>query len=665
VRVGAVLRAREISPNATAPRRPSWRAVASNIVEALAPNHRVGDAIDATLLAILDAQPGGHAYITREQRYHITNAAFRSWFGSVTGKHVRDVIGAAAYELERASLETALAGAPVSHDARIPDPEGRLRWVRTRYVPHVHGGEVVGVIASIEDVTEQKLAEEHLRILAHASKSLAGATDLRVMAREIAAGLVPILGDWCGLFVEVGGGLTEILAPALPEHDITERAESLAHHAAGEHALVSRWEDGAAIVVPLVGHGTRIGIAVIGAANADRWAPEDVHLVEELARRAGIALQSAVLLQEQREVNERLREADRRKDEFLAVLGHELRNPLAPIVTALDLLELRGAGFARERDVIRRHAEYMTRLVDDLLDVSRITRGKIDLNREPLVLASLIARAVEVTSPVLETRTHQLTIDVPEGLHVFGDAIRLTQVFSNLMINAAKYTPPHGRIEVSAHGDDQHVIVAVKDNGMGIPPELMPTMFEPFVQGARTVERAKGGLGLGLALVKSLTQLHDGTVTAQSKGSGQGSTFVVTLPRHWPERMRHGGSATVATAGRLLLVEDNVDTAMIYGELLRQAGYEVSIAYDGPRALELAHHVRPELAVLDIGLPVMDGYELARHLREQFSSLRMIAVSGYGQNEDAARSREAGFEAHLAKPVDVEDLIRVLQGTVT
>ncbi len=368
--------------------------------------------------------------------------------------------------------------------------------------------------------------------------------------------------------------------------------------------------------------------------------------------------------------------ANRAKDEFLAILGHELRNPLAPILTALQIMRLRG-GDADEnaRTIIDRQLKHLVRLVDDLLDVSRVTRGKIELEREPIEVAEVLAKAIEMTSPLLEQRTHQLTVDVPRrGLVVSGDATRLAQVFANLLTNAAKYTEPGGHIDVRAAVDagGGEIVVTVRDSGVGISPEMLPRVFDLFVQERQELDRSQGGLGLGLAIVHSLVRLHGGSVGVRSDGRGRGSEFSVRLPRtelRVAERTSRAAAAAPVErpdhgqGRRVLVVDDNRDAADLLSESLGLLGFEVCVAYDGPSALEAADHFRPELALLDIGLPVMDGYEVARRLRDraELRDLRLVALTGYGQESDRRRSRDAGFHAHLVKPLDLNALAALLE----
>jgi PAS domain S-box-containing protein len=361
--------------------------------------------------------------------------------------------------------------------------------------------------------------------------------------------------------------------------------------------------------------------------------------------------------------------ADRRKDEFLAMLGHELRNPLAPIATALELMKLKGHGvLQKERDVIGRQVEHLSRLIGDLLDVSRITRGKIDLDRQVLEIGDVLAKALEMASPLLEKRMQRLVVDVARaGLPVDGDPTRLAQVFQNLLTNAAKYSDPRSQIVLRARGTAEQVIVELSDQGIGIAPDLMPRLFELFAQGSRALDRAEGGLGIGLTIAKSLCELHGGTIQAASAGPGQGSTFTVTLPRavhaELPVAARAGALvSTIVTGVRVLVVDDNVDAAQLLHEFLSSLGHQAAVAHDGAAALALAGSFHPDVAVLDIGLPVMDGYELARRLRAQRGGdkLRLIAVTGYGQEADRARARAEGFDHHLVKPIALEALMPLL-----
>jgi signal transduction histidine kinase len=354
--------------------------------------------------------------------------------------------------------------------------------------------------------------------------------------------------------------------------------------------------------------------------------------------------------------------ANRAKDEFLAMLGHELRNPLAPILTALQLLRLRNVeSGAREREVIERQVRHLVRLVDDLLDISRITRGKIRLRREPVDLSEAVSRAIEMTSPAMEERNHSVSVDVPRGLVVLGDSARLAQILANLLTNAAKYTDPGGDVRVTASQAGGSIAISVTDNGNGIAPEMMPRLFELFSQERQEIDRSQGGLGLGLAVVRGLVEAHGGSIGAHSDGKGHGATFTVQLPAAAatvPPAAEAARPSRAAEGKAVLVVDDNPDAADLLADSLRALGHDVRVAADGPSALELVRSFRPDVALLDLGLPVMDGFELARRLKEDPSlhSVALIAVTGYGQEIDRRRSRAAGFDAHLVKPVDVDAL---------
>jgi signal transduction histidine kinase len=365
--------------------------------------------------------------------------------------------------------------------------------------------------------------------------------------------------------------------------------------------------------------------------------------------------------------------ANRSKDQFLAILGHELRNPLAPILTALQLMSLRSdRSNLKERAVIDRQVRHLMRLVDDLLDISRIARGKIELRRQTLDLADIVANAVEATSPLLEQRHHLLEIDVPQALTVRGDATRLMQVVVNVLSNAAKYTEPHGQIRIDARRDGGQIVLRIADSGTGISADMLPRIFEMFAQERQALDRSRGGLGLGLTIVKSLVELHEGTVEAHSAGAGQGSEFVIRLPaatasfaEESPVLPDSTAPSRISSGRRILVVDDNVDAAKLLAEALQIVGHDTRVAFDGPGALGVAGEFQPDAALIDLGLPLMDGYELARQMIAAGDGCQppiLIAITGYGQVADRQNSEAAGFDAHIIKPVDVTKLISVLDG---
>ena len=356
--------------------------------------------------------------------------------------------------------------------------------------------------------------------------------------------------------------------------------------------------------------------------------------------------------------------ANRAKDEFLAMLGHELRNPLAPIVSGLELIRLRGAiDVRRELPVLQRQAQHLIHLVDDLLDISRIAHGKIELSRERVEAAVVIAAAVETTACLIEDRGHRLEVAVPAtGLELRADRARLAQAVTNLLHNAAKYTAPGGTITVEAERIGADIEIRVRDTGIGIAPAMLPRVFNLFVQERQAIDRAQGGLGLGLSIVRNLVELHGGRVAARSAGLGCGSEFILALPAV-AARMAAGTDSSSPRVMvpprpcRIMVVDDNEDAAELLAELLEQLGHTCQVAHDGAAALELVERLRPEVAILDIGLPAMDGYELAGHLRDRVGTrVQLIALTGYGQAGDRERAAQAGFDAHLVKPAAIQEL---------
>jgi CheY-like chemotaxis protein len=369
-------------------------------------------------------------------------------------------------------------------------------------------------------------------------------------------------------------------------------------------------------------------------------------------------------------MEEALKEADRRKDEFLAMLAHELRNPLSAIHNALQLARKsrKPEHLAWAQDVIGQQVKHLARLIDDLLDVSRITRGKIQLRRERQDLAPIIHRAVETVRPLIEARQHQLTVSLTSGpLRLEADPTRLEQILVNLLTNAAKYTEEGGRIRLTGRRDGGELVLAVRDDGVGIAPEMLPHVFEPFTQVARSLDRSQGGLGIGLTLVQKLAEMHGGSVSAASDGPGRGSEFTVRLPA--PREVPAPPEPQATAAGgagrglRILVVDDNRISARGLADLLGLSGHEVRTAFDGRAALDAARRHRPEVVLLDIGLPEMDGYQVAAQLRreEGLKDALIVAITGYGQEQDLRRSREAGFDRHLVKPVDLEALEELLR----
>ena len=377
---------------------------------------------------------------------------------------------------------------------------------------------------------------------------------------------------------------------------------------------------------------------------------------------------------ERKSVLRALEEASRQKDNFLAMLAHELRNPLAPVRNGLQLLRMvdpASEPAEQARAIMERQVDHLVRLVDDLMDVSRITRGKIEMRKEPVDLGSIVLSAVETSRPAIEAARHRFTLSLPaEPIVVDADFVRVAQVVANLLNNAAKYTDNGGEISLAAQREGGDAVIRVRDNGIGIPPEMMPRLFEMFAQSQDSLSRSRGGLGIGLALARTLVELHGGRIDAHSAGRARGTEFVVRLPVHLAgargAASRDGGRAASSAGGarrKVLVVDDNVDAAHTLQAVLRELGHEVEIAHDGASALAVARARRPEIVLADLSMPGMDGVELARELQRQpgFEGVRFVAVTGLGQDAARRRTREAGFAAHLVKPLSPEDLRKVLE----
>ncbi len=363
-----------------------------------------------------------------------------------------------------------------------------------------------------------------------------------------------------------------------------------------------------------------------------------------------------------------LKDADRRKDEFLAVLAHELRNPLAPIRYALEIVRMSPDGKITEeiRGMMDRQVTHLVRLIDDLLDVSRVSRGKIDLRRENVALQTALHAAIETSRPVIASGHHELTLDIPDApLLLNADVTRLSQVVSNLLNNAAKYTSPGGKISLTVRREDGEVTIAVEDNGVGIPEAMLPKVFELFTQVEKGIERSRGGLGIGLALASQLVELHEGSISAESPGAGLGSTFTVRLPLLPQGALAAGIASEPRVEGsslKVLIVDDNVSSAETTGRMLSMIGHETTLAFGGQEALEAARTFHPDVIMLDLGMPGMSGYDVCRELRRDpgFERTMLIAQTGWGQESDRRKTREAGFDHHLTKPVDLQELSRLL-----
>ncbi len=579
---------------------------------------------------------------------------------------------------------------------RVVWPDGQVRWLegrgRVRLGPD---GRAVAIAGVSLDITLRKQGEQDLTFLADASAELAGAGDLQATLDRVAQLAVPHFADWCAIDLLQEDGTLQRVAAAHVDPDKTRMAHELHRRwppdpdspagtwsvqRSGRGLLVQEitaemLDAGTAdpqllallrtlglrsyIGAPLNARGRTLGVLTfVTAESGRRYAAPELALAEDLARRAAVAIDNARLRAE-------LEEANRAKDVFLATLAHELRNPLAPIWNGLSIIRRAAADpqrIGQVAGIIERQVGQLSRLVDDLLDVSRIGRGKIELKQEPVSLVQVVGAAVEMSRPHIEAARHALSITYPdEPAELMGDPARLAQVFSNLLNNAAKYTRHGGRIAVLVEVDGDSLRVRVRDNGTGIAPEMLGRVFGLFTQVEHPSERHQGGLGIGLALVDGLVRLHGGRVQAHSEGVDRGSEFVVHLPRLQRGRPRpvaapadRPASAPAPGARRILVVDDNEDAASTLGDLLAMAGHAVEVAHDGRSAVEATGSFRPDVVLLDIGLPDISGYEVARRIRG-LGGVRqplLVALTGWGQAQDKQAAAEAGFDLHWTKPVD-------------
>jgi PAS domain S-box-containing protein len=541
------------------------------------------------------------------------------------------------------------------------------------------------------DIRSRKRTEEMLQFLAGASAALDRSLEYEETVRRLASLTVPRLADWVLLEVldesevlrpaavvhrdpacaeTVSRFLQVLAAPARVENQKrvpsaptrrTRVAEILGHTTAADPRtgpLLHRMGLVSAMAIPLRARGRLLGLMTL-VSSRRLYEERDMAHAEDFANRGSMALDNARLYRE-------AQESDRRKEEFLAVLAHELRNPMTPLLTCLELMRTgdpHPESLTRWREIMERQVRNLARLVDDLLDVSRITRGKIELQRQQVDVAVCIDRAIETARPLIQSRSILLEVSVEQGLALEADPLRLEQVLANLLHNAAKYTPEGGRVRVLASRHGRMVSIRVEDNGIGIDPELLPRLFDLFMQGGRS----SGGLGIGLTLVRTLVELHGGKVRASSAGPGKGSVFEVRLPvgalTHRAPSSTDGSEDSQTPTPRIaLVVDDNIDAATLLGEVLRKRGHEVHVAHDGNAAIQLAERLAPEIVLLDLGMPGRDGYEVATRLRTDLGLTEsiLIAVTGYGQDHHRARSAEAGFSHHIVKPIDLTQLDQIL-----
>jgi PAS domain S-box-containing protein len=665
------------------------------------------EAAQSWLAAIVESSEDAVISKTLEGRILSWNAGAERLFGyspqEAIGQLITLIIPPDRQDEERLILERLRRGERIEHyeTVRLTKRGRRIDISLTISPMRDSAGRLVGASKIARDITARRQAEQSARFLAVASSALAEIIDCESTLQKVASLAVPSFADWCVVDMLESDGSVRRLAVAHsdPEkvdfvRELDRRYPTLRSDAGGAGKVMTSGEPewSAAIpdellaalaedderfrllrelaltsylCVPLKSRGKVLGALTFATAESGRtYDIHDVRAAEDLAHRAVIAIENARLLAA-------LRDSDRRKDEFLAMLAHELRNPLSPIRNAVEIFRAKGPAVPElewAMDIIDRQVELMTRLVDDLLDVSRITRGTIELRKRRVDLATVLNNAVEASRPLIDALGHELVIAVPpEPILLDVDPTRLSQVLMNLLNNAAKYMDRGGRIRLSARREGGLLLIEVKDTGIGIPGEMLPRVFEMFTQVDRSLDRARGGLGIGLTLVQRLVELHGGTVEARSDGPGKGSEFIVRLPVAPSESPKPAKSIQVdekrtsTPKRRILIVDDNKDSANSLGMLLRLMGNDVRMAYDGLEAVGAATAFQPELMLLDIGLPKLDGYEVARRIRhEHGDQVMLIALTGWGQEDDRRRSREAGFDHHLTKPVDVNALQSLL-----
>lgn len=628
---------------------------------------RAGDARSLPELAdaerqlrlVMDHAPVLLASLDRDQRYRYVNEAYATRYGKtpgeIIGRRVQEIVGEDVYTVVRENVERALAGETFEIDVELPRDDGKRSVVRAAYRSERDAdGAVTGVVAAIVDITERKLAEERVRASEERYRTLFNSIDEGFC-------IIESLFDERGRpvdyrFLEVN--------PAFEKH-------TGFHDAQGRTMLEIRpdHED----------HWFEIYGRIALTGIPERFSSEAKNLgrhFDLFAFRVGSPEERkvAVLFSDvtARVLAENaLRESDRRKDEFLATLAHELRNPLAPIRTGLELMRLAKDDpqlLDEVRETMERQSQQMVRLIDDLLDVSRISRGKLELRPRTASLQEIVRRAVESVQPLFDEKRHRFELEQPsEPVFLHADPERLSQVLSNLLDNAAKYTPAGGAISLAARREGRDIVFVATDTGLGIPADMVESVFQMFTQVGRASEYGQKGLGIGLTLVKSIVEMHGGTISLESAGAHLGSRFEVRLPQAAREGIADEAPGIAAGPAailrrRVLIADDNADAADALARMLTLSGHAARAVYDGQQALDVADEFRPDVALLDLGMPVLDGYETARRLRTRPDGRRLtlIALSGWGHAADKQRALEAGFDLHLTKPAEPAELQALL-----
>jgi len=679
------------------------RAAEDALIESERRFRRLADAIPQ--LVYITRADDSVAYLNRRW-FDYTGASSEhvevkdAWLGAIHPDDAGRVVAARS--------RSKVAGEPTEIEYRIRGADGRYRWFlgRSMWIRDERGG-LLQRFGTATDIDDRRRAEMAARFLADAAARLAAVADAETALREIARVAVPDFADWCAVdLLDEDGSLRRVavahdsedqagvietishryrLRPDMPQGlyqvvetrrpslvaDVTDEVLAAAARNEEHLAALRAFAPRSYLCAPLVGRDGVLGaLSFATTRSGRRYDRADLELAVDVAGRAATALENGRLY-------DQLREADRRKDDFLATLAHELRNPMAPIRNSVQILRMKKSGDPDSRwavEVIERQVAHMVRLVQDLVDVSRITRDKLALQVDRIDLAAAIADAVETTRPILDGQGQRLRLDLPEGpLPVKGDRTRLAQVVANLLDNASKFSARESRIDLGVARVGGLLEVRVRDEGIGIPASQLPHVFDRVAHATPILQRPHGGLGIGLALVKGLVELHEGTVEARSDGPDLGSEFVVRIPAapdgpaatgdDGPRPSREARPAPAVDGGRkVLIVDDSEDVAASLGRLLALEGFDVHLAHDGPSGLAMAAALRPDYAVLDIGMPGMDGYELARAIRCESwgGGIKLIAVTGWGRSNDRRRSAEAGFDHHLVKPVQPDAIVELI-----
>jgi PAS domain S-box-containing protein len=673
--------------------------------------HAVNEAVAsrAELESVTELMDAGVTRCTRDLRYAWANPRFGEWLGrspkELIGQPIREVIGAEAFATLAPYFDRVLAGEHVEYEREIDYTAIGRRWIHASYVPTRNAqGLVDGWVAVVLDVTDKKRL---LFGLAHVLAGLSELTSRLWRARTLQEGLQEILGAVIGLLGADKGnvqllndGERRVLTIAAHQGLSQEFLDYFREVSADDDSACGRsLRSGARVIIedieadagyapyraiaraagyravvstPLLGFdGGLLGTISTHFSAVHRPSEQELHRLDLYLRQAADFIQHSRMEQALRRSEQALREADRRKDEFLALIAHELRNPLAPILYSLAALKKTERGARQQlhaEQVIERQVLHMSRLLDDLLDVSRITRGRLELKPTTVELARVLDAAIEAARPLLDERHHRLSVELPEQpLRLEGDPVRLAQVFSNLLINAAKYTDPGGLVHLRAVRTGAEIAVTVRDTGAGIAADVLPRLFTPFSPGT-AAGQYPSGLGLGLSLVRGLVERHGGRVEARSAGVGQGSEFIVHLPLGASDPQVQPMPPPPPPEApppqqKVLVVDDNRDAADSCAALLELSGHEVQTAYNAHDGYLLAEAFRPDVLLLDIGLPDVDGYALARRIRAMHwgHDLRLVALTGWGQEADKSRAHDAGFDYHLTKPVTFQQLDGLLR----